>query len=244
MHPPASSLLSSSELDHHGHGYPRPQLRRRDWISLNGQWDFAPDPAATLSLSEVPWDRSITVPFSPETTRSGVQDTSFYNACWYRREVLVPPLESGERLLVHFGAVDYCATVWINRALAGSHTGGYTPFTIDVTPFLAGAGVCEIVVRAEDDPGDLAKPRGKQDWQLEPHSIWYPRTTGIWQTVWLERVPSTWIARVRWSSSLERWDIGLEAHIAGEWRDGLRLGVKLHLGEQTISDDTVRANVA
>ena len=240
MHPLASSLLSSSELDHLGHGYPRPQLRRRDWISLNGQWNFLLDHAATLNLSELQWDRSITVPFSPETTRSGVRDTSFYKACWYRRRVPVPPLENGQRLLLHFGAVDYSATVWIDRARAGSHTGGYTPFTIDVTPFLSGGGACEIIVRAEDDPADLAKPRGKQDWQLEPHSIWYPRTTGIWQTVWLERVPSTWVATVRWSSSLERWDIGLEAHIAGQWRDGLRLGVKLHLREQLISDDTYR----
>ena len=240
MHPKALSLLSSAELDHLGHGYPRPQLRRRDWISLNGQWDFLLDPAATLNLTELQWDRTIAVPFSPETTRSGVRDTSFYKACWYRRRVPVPPLENGERLLLHFGAVDYSATVWVDRARAGSHTGGYTPFTIDVTPFLSGGEACEILVRAEDDPVDLAKPRGKQDWQLEPHAIWYPRTTGIWQTVWLERVPSTGIAAVRWSSSLERWDIGLEAHIAGEWRDGLRLGVKLHLGEQLISDDTYR----
>ena len=105
---------------------------------MNGHWDFLLDHAATLNLSELQWDRRITVPFSPETTRSGVHDTSFYNACWYRRQVPVPPLENGERLLLHFGAVDYCATVWIDRALAGSHTGGYTPFTIDVTPFLAG----------------------------------------------------------------------------------------------------------
>jgi beta-galactosidase/beta-glucuronidase len=238
VHPPAPPLLSSSDVDHLAHGYPRPQLRRRDWISLNGQWDFVLDPSATLNLSDLEWARSITVPFSPETARSGVSDTSFYDACWYRRDVVVPLPQDGERLLLHFGAVDYCATVWINRALAGSHFGGYTPFTIDITPFLSEAGACEIVVRADDDPADLAKPRGKQDWQLEPHSIWYPRTTGIWQTVWLERVPSTWIAAVRWSSSLERWDIGLEAHIAGKWRDGLRLGVKLHLNEQTISDDT------
>ncbi len=232
------SELSSVDLDHLSRGYPRPQLRRNHWLSLNGQWDFTLDPSAALMLSEVPWDRRITVPFSPETTRGGVHDTSFFKACWYRRRVSVPPLESGERILLHFGAVDYAATVWIDRALAGTHVGGYTPFTIDVTPFLGRASECEIVVRAEDDPGDLAKPRGKQDWQLEPHSIWYPRTTGIWQTVWLERVPATWIQRVRWSSSLERWDIGFEAQVAGRWRDGLRLGVKLHVDDQLISDDT------
>jgi beta-galactosidase/beta-glucuronidase len=237
MHPPDGEL-SSSDLDHLAHGYPRPQLQRSHWVSLNGEWDFSLDPSATLELSAVTWDRTIMVPFSPETLRSGVSDTSFYKACWYRRKVAVPRLKRGERLLLHFGAVDYSATVWLDRALAGTHIGGYTPFTVDVTAFVEGRSSCEIVVRAEDDPGDLARPRGKQDWQLEPHSIWYPRTTGIWQTVWFERVPATWIGAVRWSSSLDRWDIGLEAQIAGLWRDGLRLGVKLHRGGQSISDDT------
>jgi beta-galactosidase/beta-glucuronidase len=235
-------VLSSSDLDQLGHGYPRPQLRRSRWISLNGPWDFLLDPAGALTRSEVTWGGSITVPFSPETARSGVRDTGFYKACWYRRQVPLPRLENGERFLLHFGAVDYTATVWIDGALAGTHSGGYTPFTIDITPFLDSGAGCEIVVRAEDDPGDLAKPRGKQDWQLEPHSIWYPRTTGIWQTVWLERVPATWIGAVRWSSSLERWDIGLEALIAGRWRDNLRLAVKLHVGDQLISDDTYGLN--
>ena len=156
------------------------------------------------------------VPFSPETPRSGVHDTGFYKACWYRRIISVPPLRNGERLLLHFGAVDHTATVWIDGALACSHEGGYTPFMVDLTDFMTIETACEITVRAEDDPADLTKPRGKQDWQLEPHSIWYPRTTGIWQTVWMERVPPTRIDAVRWSSSLEQWDIGFEARIAGE----------------------------
>ena len=223
------------------HGYPRPQLQRLDWQSLNGEWDFALDPASTWATpDDVGWDRTILVPFSPETERSGIHDTSFYRRCWYRRTIDVPPLPGGERLLLHFGAVDHTATVWVDGALAGCHEGGYTPFTIDLTDFLRpGVTSCSIVVRADDDPADLAKPRGKQDWQLEPHSIWYPRTTGIWQTVWLERVPPTWISLVRWSSSLERWDLGFEAQIAGAWREGLRLGVKLFLPDgRVIGDDT------
>ena len=95
-----------------------------------------------------------------------------------------------------------------------------------------------IVVRAEDDPSDLAKPRGKQDWQLEPHSIWYPRTTGIWQTVWLETVPSTWIERIRWTPNLERWELGLEAWLGGMRRETLKLGVKLRAGDMLLADDT------
>jgi beta-galactosidase/beta-glucuronidase len=225
-------------LDTLARGYPRPQLRRSSWFSLNGEWEFTLDPDAILTLPEVTWSGSITVPFAPETSRSGIGNGGFYKACWYRRRVARPHLENGERLLLHFGAVDYSATVWIDQALAGTHSGGYTPFTLDLTAFVDDQTSFEIVVRAEDDPGDLTRPRGKQDWQLEPHSIWYSRTTGIWQTVWLERVPATRIGAVRWSSSLERWDIGFEAHVAGVWRDGLRLDVKLHRNGQLISDDT------
>src|SRR5205823_12772162 len=120
------------------------------------------------------WDRRIRVPFAPETPGSGVHDPGFYRACWYRRTFEAPDLSDGRRLMLHFGAVDYAATVWVNGCVAVRHEGGYTPFRADVTDFLKPGGPQEIVVRAEDDPADLSKPRGKQDWQLEPHSIWYP----------------------------------------------------------------------
>ena len=96
----------------------------------------------------------------------------------------------------------------MNGTLVCTHAGGYTPFHADITDALKEGGPQDIVVRAEDDPEDLAKPRGKQDWQVEPHSIWYPRTTGIWQTVWLETVPATRIRSVQWTASLERWELG------------------------------------
>ena len=173
--------LSSHELEpvlHHG--YPRPQLRRATWISLNGVWEFALDTAGDRRRpDDVSWDRTIVVPFSAETACSGVQHTAFFKACWYRRAVAVPQLQDGERVLLHFGAVDYRATIWIDNALGCVHEGGYTPFTVDLTHFLSAERRCVIVVCAEDDPADLTKPRGKQDWQLEPHSIWYPRTSGI-----------------------------------------------------------------
>src|SRR5581483_8042216 len=124
-----------------------------------------------------------------------------------------------------------------NGCEATRHMGGYTPFTVDVT-HICRAGRITITVKAEDDPSDLAKPRGKQDWQLEPHSIWYPRTTGIWQTVWLEVVPETWIDRVRWTPNLERWELGFEAWLAGIRRDHLRLGVKLRAQNMLLADDT------
>jgi beta-galactosidase/beta-glucuronidase len=223
-----------------GRGYPRPQLRRRDWRSLNGQWMFASDPLGRYARpDEVNWTGTVDVPFSPETPRSGIGDTGFYRAVWYARELDRPSLPPDHRWLLHFGAVDYAATVWVDGRLAGSHEGGYTPFTIDLTPFLAaGSGPPMIVVRAEDDPHDLAKPRGKQDWQLQPHSIWYPRTTGIWQTVWTEVVPPCFIKSVRWTANLERWELGFEACVATGSRSRVRMRVYLYIGDLLIADDT------
>jgi beta-galactosidase/beta-glucuronidase len=220
-------------------GYPRPQLERAGSVSLNGPWEFALDREGRWSVpDQVEWRRTVQVPFSPETPASGVGETGFFQACWYRRTIDPPPLRGGERLVLHFGAVDWAATVWVGDALACRHEGGYTPFSVDLTDFLRGSGPQAVTVRAEDDPHDLSKPRGKQDWQLEPHSIWYPRTSGIWQTVWLERVPACRIGWLRWTSNLERWEIGLEARVDGPARDDLRLNVKMRAGDVLLVDDT------
>lgn len=221
------------------HGYPRPQLQRAEWTSLNGEWDFALDREQAIHLpTEVKWDRKIVVPFSPETEASGIADTGFYPVVWYRRTFEAPELTNGQRLILHFGAIDYRARIWVNGKLAAKHTGGYTPIRTDITDHLLPTGLQTIEVRAEDDPSDLAKPRGKQDWQLEPHSIWYPRTTGIWQTVWLERVPASYIGFVRWTPNMERWEIGFEAIISGASAHGLKLNVRMNVGDLLMADDT------
>lgn len=223
---------------HDGHGYPRPQLRREGWISLNGVWEFAFDEnAAAPNPRAVEWASIITVPFSPETNASGLNATGYFKSVWYRRSFSRPSLAPGDRLLLHFGAVDYCADVWVNGTKVCSHQGGYTPFRADITEALRHGEVQELVVRALDDPLDLAKPRGKQDWKPESHSIWYQRTTGIWQTVWMEVVPATFINVLNWTSNLKRWEIGLEAHIAGAQPEGLRLSVALRVGDSVIADD-------
>jgi len=220
-------------------GYPRPQLRRNEWFSLNGIWEFDIDPEAELALpKQVAWSRKIVVPFSPETERSGVKDTGLYRSCWYRRRFSAPELGEGQRLYLHFGAVDYHATVWVNGTRLGEHEGGYSPFAFDVTEYLdAAAAEQEVVVRVEDDPTDLEKPRGKQDWQLNPHSIWYPRTTGIWQTVWLERVPTMRIQQLTWTANVERWEIGLDATVMAPHHKKLRLGVKLWVDDLILAQD-------
>lgn len=219
--------------------HPRPQLRRSWWRVLDGPWEFAMEERARWKRpDEVSWDRVIQVPFAPETAASGIGDMGFHEVLWYRREVDLPALDPGERLILHFNAVDYAADVWVGDSWMARHEGGYTPFSVDLTTCASTAsGPVRLVVRAEDDPLDLAKPRGKQDWQLHPHSIWYPRTSGIWQTVWLERLPETSIATVRWTPSLELWQIGLNVHVEGQIHPGLYLQVSLTAPGSVLAED-------
>lgn len=224
-----------------GLDYPRPQLRRAEWTSLDGPWRFALDDDRRFHERRpegAEWTHTIEVPFAPEAARSGIGDTSFHHGGWYEREVDIPPPEGGERVLLHFGAVDYRARVWVNGRYAGSHEGGHTPFCFEITRFLRAEGPQTITVQALDDPFELAKPRGKQDWELHPHSIWYPRTTGIWQTVWLERVPETFVEQVRWTSYLRSWEIGCEVFVGGTPRCDLRVRVTLYAGTKVLLDDT------
>ncbi len=153
--------------------YPRPQLERNQWLSLDGAWDFSFD---GCELSEqVVWTHEITVLFPPESKASGVHDERFHTSVWYRRLFRVPDAWQGQRIQLHFGAVDYRAWVWVNGHLVATHEGGHTPFSADISHALAG-GDRVVVVQAEDDLADLSKLRAKQDWLTEPHGIWYPRT--------------------------------------------------------------------
>lgn len=158
--------------------HPRPDFERDNWLCLNGLWEF--------SIDEPVFDRRILVPFACETALSGVQETGFHKKVFYRRRVEIPASMRGLRLLLHFGAVDYACRVMVNGRLVATHQGGQTPFQADVTDEAAGADSFELRVDVEDDPQDLEAPRGKQFWEERQRSIFYDRTTGIWQTVWLE----------------------------------------------------------
>lgn len=217
--------------------YPRPQMVRDHWRSLNGKWKFAFDDERKFKHpSDLDhWPHTIQVPFPPESRASGINHQGFYRACWYQKEFELKP-ESG-RVLLHFGAVDYQTLVWVNGLLVAGHEGGHTPFHADITYALNESGQQVVTVYAEDDPHDLAKPRGKQDWQLEPHSIWYPRTGGIWQTVWLEQVPSTYIQKIRWTPNFDGFEFRLETFVTGDIQDDLTIGVRLWHQGKLLADD-------
>ncbi len=218
--------------------HPTPQLQRARWRSLDGRWDFAYDDAARFAEpGDVVFDRVITVPFPPESTASGIGDTGFHPRCWYRRVVELDAAERAGCLLLHFGAVDYRARVWANGQLVAHHAGGHTPFSAEVARLVGASGRLEIIVAAEDDPTDLAQPRGKQDWLEEPHEIWYPRTTGIWQTVWLEPVPACRLRRVAWTPHLEHWEMGVSIDVAGPVAAGTTVHVRLTHAGQVLADD-------
>lgn len=218
--------------------YPRPQFVRQEWQSLDGFWQYAFSP--TANPASVNWLGEIRVPFPPESPLSGVHDPSFHPLVWYRCIFLVPQAWQGQRLMLHFGAVDYSAQVWLNGRLVVEHEGGHTPFSADITEVLV-QGEQELIVRAADNPCDLEKPRGKQDWEEKPHAIWYPRTSGIWQPVWLEPVPEICITRLRLTPEVESFTIGMDLEVGTNLLDspeGLSLDVQLTLHGETLVRDT------
>ena len=176
--------------------YPRPQFVREDWLCLNGEWEFAFDENKVGLEKNYPerthFDGRITVPYAPESPLSGIGDTDFHNALWYRRDVALPSDWKGGRVLLHFGAVDHTATVFLNGKRLCRHEGGYTPFTVELTEHL-NEGVNSLCVYAEDDLRSEKQAGGKQSIRLDSYCCSYTRTTGIWQTVWLEHVPSGYI---------------------------------------------------
>ncbi len=227
--------------------HPRPQLTRERWFNLSGQWQFCYDDR-DVGLDRrwhESWDpsagvveRTIVVPFPPESAASGIGDTGYHRVLWYRR-TFIAPHAPGERLLLHFGAVDYSAQVWVNGHLVAEHRGGHTPFSADVTGVLVDSADQVVVVRAVDDPHDLEQPRGKQDWQEKPHAIWYERTSGIWKTVWLEPVPATRVEQLRWTPDLESAMLTLDVRLNRVPERALRLRLRLTYEGETLADSVV-----
>ncbi|MDQ3253807.1 MAG: glycoside hydrolase family 2 [Acidobacteriota bacterium] len=195
--------------------YPRPQFVRPEWLNLNGEWEFAFDDAEQGIQNN--WHdgrvlpKRITVPYPYQCELSGINDKSVHEMVWYARTFEVPHEWRGQDILLHFGAVDYLAIAWINGEDVGNNRGGHVPFQFEISPYLRD-GENRLTVRVIDRQ-DAHKPRGKQSTSGLPHDIDYYCTTGIWQTVWLEPVPSTRIEEVRITPHAERGAVEMSVYL-------------------------------
>ncbi len=226
--------------------YPRPQLVRKDnWINLNGEWDFAFDDA-NIGLKErwhkkensKNFDRKIIVPFCFQSKMSGIEDTSFHEVFWYRKEFKIQKQFEKKKVLLHFGAVDYSCVIYLNDAYVGSHEGGYIGFSFDITNFLEENNI--LVVRVEDPSHDLEIPRGKQFWKSDLELIFYPRVSGIWQTVWLEFVsPELYIENLKITPNIDKSEVIFEIIINGIGYSKLYLFIDISFKNQTIAQKNI-----
>ncbi len=198
--------------------YPRPIMERNDWKNLNGLWNYA----ITKKDARQPenWQGEILVPFCAESALSGVgKEVGAENALWYKRSFTIPGPWKGRDVLLNFGAVDWQADVWVNGVKVGSHTGGYTPFSLNVTQALKSKGENEVVVRVWDPTDKGYQPRGKQ--VSTPEVIWYTPVTGIWQTVWLEPVGRKHISDLRILPDIDRNTLKVDVTPSEEIGNGM-----------------------
>ena len=203
--------------------HPRPDRMRASWMTLNGSWDFAfdPDNAGRRQkwYRQLPATHRIEVPFCYQSALSGIHDDRHCDVIWYARSFTVPEPLREKRRLLHFGAVDYRADVWLDGQYLGSHEGGYTPFTFDITDLTQEGDAHTLTVRCEDRL-DFDQPRGKQSFRPEPFECWYTPVSGIWQSVWLEGVGAVYPVDFRLTPCLARGSIRVEVTLNELPRDG------------------------
>ncbi len=197
--------------------YPRPQLMRENWLNLNGEWEFQMDQEKSgqereLFKAETLRDK-ITVPFCPESKLSGIGFTDFIACVWYKKKITLPKSFQNKEVLLHFGAVDYHAFVYVNGELAGEHRGGYSSFCLNITKYLKD-GENDLTVCAYDDVRSGNQPAGKQSAKLKSYGCFYTRTTGIWQTVWMEAVEESYIQSVNYLSDPENAAVTVQVKVS------------------------------
>lgn len=198
--------------------HPNPQMQREEWLNLNGEWEFEFDDGR--SGEEQKWfldkifSKKITVPFCPESKLSGIERTDFINAVWYKRRFTIPAEAKEKRIHLHFGAVDYLTKVYLNGKYVGKHAGGFSSFSFDITDDVA-LGENTLVVYAQDDVRSKRQPGGKQSSRLLSFACSYTRTTGIWQTVWLEFLPQNHIRSVKYVPDAENASLTVSATLRG-----------------------------
>lgn len=200
--------------------YPKPQFERKNWQNLNGEWQFEIDHGNSgesrgLYKADAILNSKINVPFCPESKLSGIEYVDFMSSIWYKREFTLSDSHLSGRVFIHFGAVDYFATIYINGIKCGSHKGGYLSFCFDITEYVT-KGLNIVTVHAEDDTRSPIIPSGKQSPRYESHGCSYTRTTGIWQTVWLEFTPKTYIKKVKYYPDVDNGSITVHADLCGK----------------------------
>ena len=219
--------------------YPRPQLVRQCWHSLNGTWRFSFDDSDIGLMNKFyispSFENEIIVPFCYQSDISGIDDKSSHEIMWYHKEFEIPKHMEGKNIILHFGAVDYMAKVFLNGHMVAEHEGGHTPFACDITPFLC-SGIQGLVLRVFDPIFAEDIPRGKQYWKKEPERIWYTRTSGIWQSVWLEAVNETHVKSLRFSPDIDNGDIHIEMDIERRGEENKELFAKIDI---TFKDEPI-----
>lgn len=199
--------------------YPRPQFVRKDWLNLNGIWNFDFDDF-NIGQKEKwffnhDYNKKINVPFAFQTKLSGINDLKFHDYIWYQRYFKVPNEWKNNRVILHFGAVDYECIIYINKCFVTTHIGGNSSFSVDITDYLNFEQE-DIVVYVKDPSENQFIPRGKQYWKEKPESIWYDRTSGIWQTVWLEKVNDNYLKSVKLTPNIDEGNILIDAILSNK----------------------------
>ena len=223
--------------------YPRPQFERQDWLNLNGEWtytfDFVGSGMEKRLFESKGFDGKITVPFCPESKLSGVGYTDFINNIWYQRNIQMPQEWAGRNIMLNFGAVYYNSEIFIDGRLAGRHFGGSTSFAIDVTKFVADGKQHSLVVHAYSDTRTTKQPAGKQNVRLNQFECMYTRTTGIWQTVWMEPVDENALLRTQVITDIDQSQVILHPTFYRE--SAATLTVTLKDGKKVVATKTVKA---
>jgi beta-galactosidase/beta-glucuronidase len=224
--------------------HPRPQFVRPDWLNLNGEWQFEidrSDSGLERGVRDRELQQRIVVPFAPETKLSGIENVDFLEAVWYRTTVTVPAEWSGKDAVLHFQAVDHDATVWVNGVEVVRHRGGFTPFSANLKNVAAPGEEAVIVVRARDSRYGV-QARGKQTTTYFNHGCHYTRTTGIWQTVWLEAVPTTHLGRPRITPDVAGSSFHLEVPVSAN-KPGWKVRAILEDADGEVTREEVRADL-
>ena len=221
--------------------YPRPQFERGDWQNLNGEWTYELDLVQTghergLTQS-TGFDGKITVPFAPESELSGVQHKDFIPSIWYQREISIPQEWAGKDVLLNFGAVYYVSEIYVDGKFVDRHHGGSDSFTVDITRFVKPGGKHSLVVCASSDLRSRMQSAGKQSLRHGPFECMYTRTTGIWQTVWMEAVAPTGIQRVKYVTDIDRSTVTMEFTMRRN-AAGNVLTVNVKDGKKVVASDT------